>query len=273
MIKNLTIYCDESIEKGKLYSDFYGGVLLETKYVERISKELNEAKKRLNLFKEIKWTKTSDPYLSKYMSMMDLFFEYMDRREIRMRVMFRRTEDVLIVNRDKNDEDRYFKLYYQFIKHAFGLRYLPTSDKTILKIFLDELPESRHKTEIFKNYLIGMKNLPEFDHLNLTISRRDVVDINSKHHVILQCLDIVLGSMAFRLNKFNQIVPEGKSKRGKKTIAKEKLYKHIRSHIVQLYPNSNIGDTTGKKGDISNYFSHPYRHWRFIPTEILKSRK
>lgn len=53
MIKNLTIYCDESIEKGKLYSDFYGGVLLETKYVERISKELNEAKKRLNLFKEI----------------------------------------------------------------------------------------------------------------------------------------------------------------------------------------------------------------------------
>ena len=66
MIKNLTIYCDESIEKGKLYSDFYGVVLLETKYVERISKELNEAKKRLNLFKEIKWTKTSDPYLSKY---------------------------------------------------------------------------------------------------------------------------------------------------------------------------------------------------------------
>jgi hypothetical protein len=272
MINNWTIYCDESIENGKFYSDFFGGVLVGTKNVERISRELNDSKHQLNLFKEIKWTKTSDPYLSKYIAMMDIFFDYILRGDIKMRVMFRRTEDKIKVSR-RADKNRYFKLYYQFIKHAFGLKYMPESDKTVLKIFLDELPESKQKSNIFKNYLVGLQNLTDFEHLNLSIDRRDVVDIDSKHHVILQCLDIVLGSMAFKLNKLDKAVPEGKARRGRKTIAKEKLYKHIRSRIIEIYPNFNVGGTTGKKGDISNYFHHPYRHWKFTPNEILQSRQ
>ena len=82
----------------------------------------------------------------------------------------------------------------------------------------------------------------------------------------LQCLDVVLGSMAFRLNDKHKMKPPGKHRRGKRTTAKEKLYKFIHRRNCEIYPHFNIGDTTGRAGDWSNLWKHPYRHWKFIPS-------
>jgi hypothetical protein len=37
--------------------------------------------------------------------------------------------------------------------------------------------------------------------------------------------------------------------------------------IRQIYPGFNIGESTGKQGDRANFWRHPYRHWKFIPSE------
>ena len=71
--------------------------------------------------------------------------------------------------------------------------------------------------------------------------------------------------MAFRLNNLHKEIPIGEKRRGKRTIAKEKLYKFIHKKICEIRPNFNIGITTGIDGDIYNRFLHPYRHWLFIP--------
>ena len=68
-----TIYCDESISNGKYYSDFYGGVLVRSSDLEFVKHSIDEKKKELNLFGEIKWTKVSENYLQKYMQIMTLF--------------------------------------------------------------------------------------------------------------------------------------------------------------------------------------------------------
>lgn len=73
--------------------------------------------------------------------------------------------------------------------------------------------------------------------------------------------------MAFRLNDKHKEKPPGKRRRGKRTVAKECLYKHIRARVCQLYPHFNIGETTGKGGDWANLWRHPYRHWKFVPAE------
>jgi hypothetical protein len=83
--------------------------------------------------------------------------------------------------------------------------------------------------------------------------------------MLLQCLDIVLGAMAFRLSNKHLIRPPGQHRRGKRTIAKEKLYQHISGRIRQIYPNFNIGESTGTQGDLANRWKHPYRHWKLIP--------
>ena len=71
--------------------------------------------------------------------------------------------------------------------------------------------------------------------------------------------------MAFRLNNKHRVKPEGQARRGKKTIAKEKLYKHILGRIREVYANFNIGESTGIQGDPANRWRHPYRHWKLIP--------
>ncbi len=71
--------------------------------------------------------------------------------------------------------------------------------------------------------------------------------------------------MAFRLNDLHKAIPPGQKKRGKRTITKEKLYKHILGRVRALHPHFNIGITTG--GGLEGTWSKPYRHWAFVPSD------
>ena len=77
-------------------------------------------------------------------------------------------------------------------------------------------------------------------------------------------MDIILGSMNFKLNDFDKIKDEKTGRRSKRTKAKEKLYKIINSNIREIRKNFNVGITTGISGNQSNYWKDPYRHWNFI---------
>ena len=71
--------------------------------------------------------------------------------------------------------------------------------------------------------------------------------------------------MAFRLNdKHLEKIP-GKRVRGKKTVAKEKLYKVIYTEIAKLRPNFNIGVSTGVADPQHGQWLEPYSHWKFVP--------
>lgn len=101
----------------------------------------------------------------------------------------------------------------------------------------------------------------------IKIKRDSIYEVDSKKHILLQCLDVVLGAMAFRLNKLHKEIQPGMKRRGKRTIAKEYVYKYILKKIKLTRKNFNIGISTGIDNDLLNYFIHPYRHWLFIPKE------
>ena len=62
------IYADESVDRGRYYSNFYGGALVRSRDIEIVSKELNDIKIEQNLFGEVKWVKVTKHYLEKYSS-------------------------------------------------------------------------------------------------------------------------------------------------------------------------------------------------------------
>lgn len=101
--------------------------------------------------------------------------------------------------------------------------------------------------------------------------------MNSHGHVILQCLDIVLGSVQFRLNEKHLERQPGARIRAKRTLAKESVYKEINKFIRSIYPNFNIGITTGIDGNRANYWNHSYRHWLFkaqnSSTDLSKTKR
>src|SRR5574344_2204784 len=89
MKKQYVIYADESHRKGKYYSNFYGGALVDYTKLESINDLLNKKKKNLNLLGEVKWSKVSEQYLNKYIALINYFFSFIIKNQIKIRIMFR----------------------------------------------------------------------------------------------------------------------------------------------------------------------------------------
>lgn len=266
--KEYILYCDESDGKGKYFSNFYGGVILSSDKYEKINKQLLAVKKEQNLLSEVKWQKVTANYLDKYITLIDKFFEFIALGDIKVRIMFTKNSHVPQGLDNYQRDNKYFLLYYQFIKHAFGFTWVPAEECTgfSIRAYLDKLPDTKEKVALFKDSLHSLEKNPQLRKRRIKLPKDQMAEIDSKEHVILQGLDVILGSIQFRLNDKHLEKPEGQYRRGKRTIAKEKLYKHINKKICEQYRNFNIGVSTSIRGNNENRWADPYRHWLFIPS-------
>ena len=267
------IYCDESAKKGKYFGNFYGGAITSSKRINQLNELLNAKKQDLNLFKEIKWSKVTEAYLQKYIEIMDTFFNYIKNNDIKIRIMFK---PVCYVANDLSDnqiDNEYYLLYYQFVKWAFGFeKSNPNNDKNIsVRFYFDKLPNTPNRNNTFIDFVYNLNDVKFFKDNKIHIKRENIAEVESHKHVILQCMDIILGSINFRLNDYHKEKLPNSNRRGKKTIAKEKLYKHILKRIREIHPNFNIGVSTGLHE--WNTWTIPYRHWRFIPNDSTYYKK
>ena len=260
------IYCDESSARGIKYSDFFGGCIVEAGKIHAIEDALNGKKEELNLHGEIKWTKVTEPYLDKYCAMISTFFSFVRNGDVKVRIMFRKTANQYKQADMPVKDERYFKLYYEFIKHGFGF----FSDRSItgdyhVHILLDELPDHSPSADAFKDYLCRLPKVLSGTNTGMKVRKRDVGEVCSHDHVVLQCVDIILGAMYFRLNNLHKEKEPGQRIRGKRTRAKEKLYEHILEEIRTIHPVFNIGVSTGARGYENPHWESPYEHWEFKP--------
>lgn len=264
--KEYIIFCDESDKEGRFYSNFYGGLIVGASQFERVTRRLEQKKQELNLYHEVKWERVTEQYLAKYAELIQCFFEEIAQGNVKVRIMFRQNAHQPRGLRHDQVEMQYFMLYYQFVKHAFGLKYIaPTEHGTRLRLYFDQFPDTGEKAERFKGFLLGLAKSVDFRNAKVTIAKEDIAEVLSHEHVLLQCLDIVLGAMTFRLNNKHKEIPPGKTRRGKRTRAKETLYKIILAEIKKIRPRFNIGVTTSLGDDPKGNWNAPYRHWAFVP--------
>ncbi|WP_188823986.1 DUF3800 domain-containing protein [Novosphingobium indicum] len=272
--KHYIIYADESDKKGDYFSNFFGGVILAASDQKKISDELNIEKLRLGLNHEVKWQNVDASNWDRYAEFIRLYFSFVAASRLKVRVMFTQNMRVPQNLEQRHRDDQYFLLYYQFIKHAFGLLYADfgPDQEVFVSILPDKIPDTKEKVERFKDYLCRIPSSARFRHTKLYIPRSGIGDVDSKEHVILQGLDLILGSMCSRLNEKLTAKPPGKKVRGKRTRAKEKLYKVINKEIRSIYPGFNVGVGTACHYGPSDRWTHPYRHWLFMPTNYEMDR-
>ncbi len=264
------LYCDESIDTDTKYGDFFGGCIVSSSDIEPIVLALESCKAENNLHGEIKWTKVTSNYLEKYQNVIHLFFSFVRDGKIKVRIMFRSMDNQYITD---SDEEKYFKLYYQFLKHSFGFTHTQGFKPFRVRIYLDQMPAKKDSSARFKTFLCDMQNTSDLKGCGLRISRDQIAEVDSHDHVLLQCVDIVMGAIQFRLNNHHLEKPEGQHARGKRTIAKEKLYKTILEEINSIHPNFNIGVSTGSRNYNNPHWESPYEHWLFTPTQLPNSDK
>lgn len=244
MTRELILYCDESDSSGKHFANFYGGALVESKHQQEVIERLETCKQRLNLFGELKWQKITEQYREKYFEFISEVFALVGEGKLKMRIMF--TQNYFSAHRltTEQRDNGFFLLYYQFIKHAFGLKHAGVErTKTGVRIYFDKLPDTDEKCAAFKGFVCGLNENKNFRRAGIYIRRDQLAEVDSRDHVILQALDVVLGSMQFRLNDKHKEKPEGAKTRGKRTIAKEKVYRHTLAQIRDVTGRNafNIG--------------------------------
>lgn len=267
--EEITIWCDESIKKGKYYSNFYGGALVNSKHYKEVLDTLKTVVREQNIFDEIKWQKVNEYRLQNYIILIDTFFDLIKAGKVKIRIMFTQNATVAKGLNEMHYRNEYFLLYYQFFKHIFGLQYANQSKEENLNVraYFDFLPDTFAKRQQFKEYIKGLESFKPFKDARIKLRKQDITEVDSKAHLPLQFLDIILGAMAFRLNNMHKEKLPNSNRRGKRTIAKEKLYKHILTKIKDLRPNFNIGISTGTDLLIDRW-EHPYRHWKFQPKDF-----
>jgi hypothetical protein len=272
--RHYIIYADESDRKGKYYSNFFGGTILEASDQQSISADLNSVKTHLGLNREVKWQYTDATTVDRYIQFIIAYFEFVRAARLKVRIMFTQNIHEPRNLTREHLSDSYFILYYQMIKHSFGLAHCnPRNiDHIFVSIYPDTIPDTKDRREKFLDYLSRIDRSSLFRGKNINFPRDQITDVDSKNHVILQGLDLILGSMCWRLNDRHKEKPDGELRRGKRTIAKEKLYKEINRQIREIYPNFNIGVSTATRNGKEDRWAHPYRHWLFMPTTYVVNR-
>jgi hypothetical protein len=179
------IHCDESASKGDFCSNFYGGALVRAKDIEVVRRKLRAAKTRLNLHGEIKWEKVTENYLQKYVEMMKVFFDLIAKDRVKVRIMYTQNVHRPVGLTDEQIENRYFILYYHFLKFVFGLQYSNEDGKPIrIRLLLDQVPDTKEKVQQFKGYLCGLPKSREFREALISLTPEDISDVRSHDHNI-----------------------------------------------------------------------------------------
>lgn len=120
--------------------------------------------------------------------------------------------------------------------------------------------------ENFRNFIYNLQFNEIFRYCQMDLKMENITEVVSHNHVLLQCMDIILGAIQFKLNDMHKIKDPGTNKRGKKTKAKEKVYKCIYKNISEIRPRFNIGVSTSLDNNIANRWNMVYSHWLFTPS-------
>ena len=219
---------------------------------------------------EIKWQKVNSYTFEKYLKIVDFIFDLLVHGYIKIRIFFRNNQYKACGLTSEQKRKTYPMLYYQFIKHSFGLQYSNNTGKdAFVKIMLDDIPLKGEEAAEFKKYIFGLNNDDGFKKARIRIRHDDICEVDSSKHILLQFMDLILGAICFRLNDKHKEKDPITGKRGKRTILKEKLYKHINQKIREIHPNFNIGTSTGITS-VTDRWNYPYSHWSFIPSNSVR---
>jgi hypothetical protein len=144
--KEYLIICDESDRKGKYFSNFYGGLRIGMSELTGVNARLKAKMDALGLIHEVKWSKTDPTVVERYEKLIHAFFDEVRAGRVFGRIMFTQNARVARGLTPAHYLEEYYILYYQFIKHGFGLRHMPHhAESPRLRIYLDEIGTTKEQ--------------------------------------------------------------------------------------------------------------------------------
>lgn len=228
------IVCDESTRHGANYSYFYGGAIIKESNYQKINEVLGMFSQSKGLG-EVKRTKITLNNCRSYIELLDLFFTYVKSADVKARIMFTKNEELDVL--PKAVDETYCKFYYLFLRYAFSIYYAKRDIS--LRLTFDDLPETKEACKKLKTYLVNNLNIVTVDYGNkVHLVADDIEEVDSKKHIILQCMDVIMGLVDFHLNATEAA---RSSKRGQ---ARSYVWKFVLAKINEIHENFVLTETT-----------------------------
>ncbi len=267
------LYADEAWTHGGeprgRYHCFYGGIFGRSAAVDRLDTELRAIMSKHGSTGEVKWSNLTERTYELYRELVECLCRHLNSGQVKFRQMHCDRSICRVPELgepSQTDLDVQFKLCYQFIKHAFGFRYLPINKggNTEILIRLDTHSSQHHKDRLidFVDRLPNTLNRPDLDVRTTFVDSRRVPRI--------QICDLIIGAAGSHGNKMHLRRQPGQ----KKISAKQKLrqtfakfvYDSLREvdHKQRKSNAFNWFENTGKDGDMSNLLHHNFRNWKFM---------
>lgn len=266
------IYADEAWTHGNLplkrYWCFYGGVFGPAPELDKLDTRLRAVKARHCITGEIKWNKITSSLLPCYMDFVDCLLDSVEAGDIRFRQMFCDRAFVRVPDAGElpaSDLDIQFKLCYQFLKHCFGLRYMPSGLTNEVLVRLDTHSSQKHKDRL-EDFARGIPAQMGRSDFTVRVTFDDSRDVPR-----IQVADLMIGASGSYGNNMHEMRAVGKRGMNDKQRARLALCKHIYNRIREIDAKSrgklafNWFESTGFDGDPANMFHHKLRIWKFIP--------
>ena len=258
------------------YWCFFGGLLGLESDIDRLETALKQIVSNFGYRREVKWQGISRQCEVVYKELVDELLLHIETYDIKYRQSFL---DRYFVHDASNlldpptDIEVQFKVYYQFIKHNFGLKYLPEqSSKSEIIVRLD-----RHSNQDHKDKLQSFVE----DDLPRMLNREADFDIrlsyvNSKKFLRMGVCDLLMGAAGSHGNRRHLKRKSGQRGMTDKQKCRLEFCNHVYGKLRTLDAKTrgskafNWFESTGHSGNLTNRLNHPIRIWKFKPNDVSK---
>lgn len=264
-----TLYADEAWthDPEHRFWRFYGGALLRSAERPRIENELLAVKAARGLDGEIKWSLTTPARVERFGVVVDRFLDFVESGDVKLRYMWldqlRQDPNALTT---WHREYGYYILYYFFVVFGFGLPWHDERDTVSIEFFPDILPFEPQKRQEFRAFLLRCHNSHRFRQ-RAPFRITTVAAVDSAKHIILQCVDVIIGAVGYKLNK--QYLAKPGRRRSVSSVAKIELWQRVRDRLGLIDMGERgtrsfaVGVNTGTGTEAQNRWRHKFRQWDF----------
>ncbi len=156
MAQIFEVYADEawthsaaaSCEENR-YWRFFGGVFGSHGAMDHLEKKLRQVSQTHGLKKEVGWKNIFSGNIDCYKLLVECFFDHLHSTDIKYRQIFldRKYIHVPYDGASSAAVEVQFKLYYQFLKHSFGLSHIPHQGAEV-RFILDNHSHQQHMDKL-----------------------------------------------------------------------------------------------------------------------------
>lgn len=264
--KETIVYCDTSATAGDRYSNFVGVLLIGSGHLDGTLGALRMLHQRIGITETLKWSSVNGDNLRHCQQMTSALFHCIREGHVKLRLFYRANRTPLTPALEERIGGVPSQLLLRLLGQGVGFQHRSRTPSPLrLRLYFGSFPRTRPQISQFRRCFMQLQEDPKWAPLCLQVREQDISGVAQADHLFLQLLDLVLGSLNYRVNVATVAGLIGSRQAGTQPQAKRRLSFHVSTLFQQLQPGYNPRISTPNRDALMHFWTLPYRQWCYVP--------